>query len=144
MQCELCGREGETVPALIEGVELNACAACARHGQILKKPIFVKIKNAVPAEEPEIEMVSDYALLIKKKREGLGLNQEDFAKMVNEKASTMHSIESGHLKPDMKLAEKLRKTFGLRLVEEVKKEKSWAGKAKSSELTIGDLINKKK
>jgi len=142
MQCEVCGRETETVPTLIEGVELNACPACAKHGQVLKRPVFAPAKKKVEIEEPELRIVPNYGQLIKSKREGLGLNQEDFAKMINEKASTMHSIECGHLKPDIKLAEKLRKTFGLNLIEDIKKEKVKIEKSKIPGFTLGDFLKK--
>jgi len=142
MQCEMCGREAETVPALIEGVELQACAACARHGQILNKPVFVQPKKKIVIAEPELRIVPNYAQLIKRKREELGLVQEDFAKMVKEKASTMHSIESGRIKPDLQLAQKLKKAFGLNLIEEIKNEKVKTDKLKTNGFTFGDFIKK--
>jgi len=143
MQCELCGKESKIVPALIEGVELNACPNCAKHGQILKKPNLVKKKARDSAEGPEKIIVKDYSKLIKTKREQLGMTQEEFAKSVNEKLSTMNNIESGNLKPTIALAEKLKRKYGLKLVEELKKAQVKVEKSKTGGFTLGDFIKKK-
>lgn len=141
MQCELCGKEGETKAVLIEGIEMSVCGTCERHGQILRKPIFVE-KSRRAVEEPEKIVVSEYARIIKQKREALGLKQEEFAKLLNEKTSTMISIESGNIKPTLNLCEKLKKKFGLKLIEEIKNTKIKLEKPKSEGLTIGDLLKK--
>ena len=54
---------------------------------------------------------------IRNKRDELGLKQEDFAKMLNEKESIIHKLETGEFKPSLKLAKKLEKKFGLKLIE---------------------------
>jgi len=141
-QCELCGREGEIVSALIENVELNACLNCAKHGQILRKPVLIKKEKKIQAEEIEESLVSNFAGLIKRKREQLGLNQEDFAKMLNEKLSVLHNIENGSFRPGIAVARKFEKILGIRLVEEIKRQKISTEKIKSSGFTIGDLLRK--
>lgn len=141
MQCELCGRKEAEFSALIEGVELQVCESCAKHGQILKKPVFVG-KKKINAEEPEFVIVDNFAEIIKRKRESMGFNQEDFAKKVNQKLSLMQNIESGHIKPTIEVAKKLEKILGIKLVKELKFEKISLGKKSEEGFTIGDLIKK--
>ena len=138
MQCELCGRKEAEFSALIEGVELQVCASCSKHGQILKKPVFAENKKT-KSEEPELVIVENYAQLIKNKREELNLTQEDFSKKVNQKLSFMQNIESGHTKPTIEVARKLEKALGIKLIKEFKFEKI-SPRAKTETLTIGDLI----
>jgi uncharacterized protein (TIGR00270 family) len=141
--CEMCGRQEAALYALVEGVELHVCQHCAKHGQILKKPIFAEMpKKKIIIDDTEIMVVPDYAKLIKEKREDLGLMQEDFAKMLNEKLSTFQSIESGHLKPDLKFAEKMKRMFGLILVKEIKNADIKIEKSKTAGFTLGDFIKK--
>ncbi len=142
-QCEMCGRNEAELSALIEDVELKVCQHCSKFGQILKKPTFAEApKKRVVIDGPEIIVVENYAKLIKEKREDLGLMQEDFAKMLNEKLSTFQSIESGHLKPDIKFAEKMKKMFGLILTKEIKKADIKIEKSKTAGFTLGDFIKK--
>ena len=143
MQCELCGKKEAEFSALIEGVELQVCEGCARHGQVLKKPVYEERKQ-FRAEEPELVIVEDYASLIKNKRESMGLNQEDFAKKLNQRLSLMQSIESGHIKPTIEVARKLEKILGIKLIKELKFEKADIGKKSSDLLTIGDIIKNRK
>ncbi len=139
----MCGKEAGTYPVLIEGTELKVCPACAKHGKILKKPqLVVKAKKPV-REEPEKIIIKNYAEIIKRKREDLGLKQEEFAKLVNEKVSVIQSIESGHLKPTLKLAEKLKKQLGITLVEEVAKTNFKKGNSEEPSFTLKDFIKKK-
>ena len=142
MQCELCGRKEAGFSALIEGVELQVCESCAKHGQILKKPVFAGSKKE-EIELPEIAIVDNFAEIIKKKRESIGLNQEDFAKKVNQKLSLMQNIESGHIRPTLEVAKKLEKILGIKLLKVMKPEKITLGKKSEQGLTIGDLIKLK-
>ena len=120
--CDVCGAEGRLVRALIEGTELNVCQNCAKFGKILKAPVMFVKKGAVIKHEQKPEpleiIVPDYSTLIRKKREEMGLTQEDFAKKINEKISVIHNLESGKLEPSIDLARKLERSLGIRLVEE--------------------------
>jgi len=144
MQCELCGRKEAEFSALIEGVELQVCESCAKHGQILKKPVFAEKARKPAEEEPETVVVDNFAELVKRKRESMGLNQEDFSRSVNIKHSLFQNIESGHTKPTLDVAKKLEKIIGMRLTKELKPEKISLGKKSESSFTIGDLIKLKK
>lgn len=82
----MCGSEGKLYQAVIEDAELNVCHECSKFGKV----IGVVKQNEVDKEvlkvskEPKIEImeiiVQDYAEKIRKKRESLGLKQEELAK----------------------------------------------------------------
>ena len=143
--CEMCGSEGETVLALIEGVELNVCSKCAAFGKQIKRPV-VKNGKTRPAKQkkPEKEIIEqvkyDFAKIIRDKREKMGLKQEEFAKFLSEKESIIQKIETGDYTPSLSLARKIEKQLGIVLVEQVEVE-SKELKSDSEQLTIGDMIN---
>jgi uncharacterized protein (TIGR00270 family) len=152
MQCDLCGSEEKLYKARIEGTELNVCKGCAAHGVVLgevKEPAeeVVEKKKVIvkePAEEVIQVIASDFSEKIRRKREELGLNQEDFAKKISEKESVVHKLETGELEPSISLAERLEKMFGIKLVEEYKEARGAIGKGKAEEVTIGDMIKIKR
>lgn len=150
--CDLCGKETELVDAIVEGSMLSICKGCAKFGHVIaiQKPALIEEKpeKKITIEEPEPEeleiIVPDYASKIKQARENLNLKQKQLASEINEKESVIHKLESGHLKPSIKLAKKLESFLNIKLIEEYqepqKKELSFADKS----LTIGDLIKIKK
>ena len=150
INCELCGKKEDLVKALIEGVELNVCQACGKFGKVLAtvkrytpKEQHIMLKKSSPKEKTEL-IVEDYAEIIKKKREQLGLSQKDFANKINEKESLIHNIETGHLEPSLALARKLEKMLGIKLVEAYEAEHEKAKTGKVEGFTLGDFIKVKK
>ena len=148
MNCDMCGKESKLMVALVEGTEMNVCSQCAKFGKIIrrvKEPVIEKKNAAVKEEEPEEEaiqvIVNDYAKIIKDKREQRGMKQEDFAKKINEKESLIHNIESRRFKPGIKLAEKIEKFLGIKLIEEYKEEHIVKKTEPGEGMTIGDMIN---
>ena len=151
--CDMCGKETNLYKALIEGTELQVCKECTKYGKVigtikreikkekkqLKKTIFLPKKEMVQL------IVNDYAKRIKQKREQLKLKQEELAKLISEKESLIHKIESGHFEPSIKLARKLEKFLRIRLIEQHEVEKaSIIGKASTEEFTLGDFVKVKK
>jgi len=134
--------------ALIEGVELNVCAGCSKFGKVIapiKKQIYKEpIKKAVPEEEKIELLIDNYADVIKKKRESLGLTQKDFANKLNEKESIIHKIEVGAFVPTLSLARKLEKLLEVKLIEEYKKEHEPLKRKREEGFTLGDFIKLKK
>jgi putative transcription factor len=160
MQCNMCGKDTELFIATIEGTELEVCKDCAKFGKNVKKikkkehsnynqePISFKKKRTIEEEVMPL-ILSNYSQLIKNAREKKGLKQEEFAKMVNEKASLIHSFESGKLRPSINVAKKLERFLKIKLIEEIKKDESPSFLNEKDEktngnLTIGDLIKIKK
>ncbi|MBT3690928.1 TIGR00270 family protein [Candidatus Woesearchaeota archaeon] len=148
--CEMCGREGELIDAVVEGTMLKVCPVCSKHGKVvtLSKPSFVReIKTFEKREENVEVIVDDYSELIKTAREKKGLKQEELAKDVGERESIIHQIESGKMKPDFKLAKKLNFYLKIELMEKVSridvKKESKDIDFKDETITIGDLLKKK-
>ncbi len=152
----MCGRKAGLVLAEVEGVELNVCPDCARHG-IIKKRIAASsfASSAAPAsfsrqqfiqkEGPEFKVVDNYSSLIRAVREKKGMKQEDFARLLNERESIVAKWESGSLKPGIDTANKVGRVLGINLVEEEQEvaAKMETGK-RGGELTLGDLVKVRK
>ncbi len=152
MQCDMCGKEGELYKAKVEGVEMNVCDRCSKFGKVVKK-VNVEVAEAkkifrreVKAEKEIVEsVVEDCGVKIKKKREKMGLKQEELAQKIAEKESMVHKIESGKMMPSMKLAKKLERFLEIKLVEfEEEEESPIVPKGTGGGLTIGDMIKIKK
>jgi len=149
MQCEMCGRSGEVIGAIVEGTMLKVCSSCSKFGNVIevKKPeIKEEVSRIVPIRHVEtVEMiVEDYFSLVKKAREKRDLKQEEVAKQIAEKESVVQKVESGSLKPSLKLAKKFEQFFKIKLIESYTEEKKKNLDFKSSDLTIGDLLRMKK
>lgn len=146
MICDMCGSPGKMFKTIVEGTELSVCQECSRFGKVvgvieqsIAKPI-AKTKSKEPETEVMELLVEDYAEKIRKKRESLGLNQEEFAKKLNEKESLIQKIESGHFEPSIGLAKRIGKILQLKLVEEYEEKHDAVSKSKTDSFTIGDFI----
>ena len=72
MTCEMCGSEGNTVTAMVEGVELRVCQKCSPFGKIVaKQRLFRKIEVKPKEKGKEIVevIIPNYYVLIREKRE---------------------------------------------------------------------------
>jgi len=152
MNCEICGSEGVLFKTLIEGSELKVCRECSKYGKVIS-PVETETEKKQRKEYrvttfPEKELVQvivqDYPEKIRKKREELGLKQEEFAKKINEKESMIHKIETGQFEPGIMLARKIEKFLRISLVEQYEEEHKTPEKSKTTTFTIGDLIKIKK
>lgn len=150
INCDLCGKIDEELNrALIEGVELNVCSNCSKFGKVLcpsRKEFLKESKRAkIEPKEEKIELIVDnYAEIIKRKRELIGLAQKDFANKINEKESTVHKIETGALEPSSALAKKLEKALGIKLIEEHLEKHEAFKKSKAEGFKLGDFIKVRK
>ncbi|MBI2650483.1 TIGR00270 family protein [Candidatus Woesearchaeota archaeon] len=154
INCDLCGKASESLNrTLIEGVELDVCSECSRFGKIIspvrrlspKEQHKQFLRKSEPQKEEKIELlVENYAEIIKKKRESMGLTQKEFASRVNEKESAMHKIETGMFNPTLPLAKKLEKALGIKIVEEHEERHEKPSKSRMMGFTLGDFIKIKK
>ena len=149
MQCEMCGREGELIKVIVEGTMLSVCNKCSKFGNVIevKKPVVKEEVRRIVSIEPVEEMeriVDDCSEKVKKAREKLGLKQEELAKQIAEKESVVHKVETGSLKPNLKLAKKFGQFLKINLIEKYKEEKKRNLDFRDSDLTIGDLVKMKK
>ena len=149
VSCEMCGNIAELYKAIIEGTELNVCESCARFGKVIGKvsfPVDKTVRKAGLKEAPEIveSVVPDFAERIKRRRQELGLRQDEFGKLVSVKESLVHKIETGQFEPTMETARKLEKVLKIKLVETYEEEGLAKDSPKTSQFTIGDAVKVKK
>lgn len=152
MKCDMCGSEGRLYKAIIEGAQLNVCHECSKFGKVIgiieQKASCQEKTRQNEAQEPQKEVmdivIGDYAEKIKRKREQLGLKQEEFAKKINEKESLIQNIESGRYEPPIGLAKKIQGFLKIRLVEEHEEMHEMKKETKTNAFTIGDFIKIKK
>ncbi len=141
--CELCGKEDNLVAAFIEGVKLNVCSNCSKHGRVLEeRKVIKKIENKIHKEEDIDTVLNDYSFLIKKARENKDLNHHDLALKLNEKESTIAKIEQGNLKPSIELARKFERFFNIKLITKERISEAPTLKSKDTSLTVGDFLKK--
>lgn len=151
----MCGKPAEDLArTLIEGVELEVCRDCSKFGKVIanvRRPSakeqgkqWIK-KQALQQKEEKIELiVEDYAELVKKKRESMGLSQKDFAVKINEKESLIHKIETGAFEPPIALAKKLEKILHVKLIEGHDEKFVNSRSGRDMGFTLGDFIKLKK
>ena len=153
LNCDMCGKEGQLFDTNIEGSVLVVCDSCTKFGTVLRKhaeekytPKYVETKKREEESKPVNIIVSNYASLIKKAREKRNLNQEDFAKLLQERVSLIQHLESGRLEPSIDLAEKIEKQLKIKLIEIYREPVLTESSTKINRgpLTIGDLIKFKK
>jgi putative transcription factor len=166
-ECEICGGIiwGKGVNVMIEGAKITVCQSCAQYGIKIQenKPHFSqkRIISSKPVKKPKnqpydktpfenFEIVNDFAQKINNIRNKLKLNQDEFAKKLNEKPSLLKRIETGKVEPTIQLAKKIEKVYGITLIKEVDTiEASFSDSKylkKTSGSSLGDMafIKKKK
>lgn len=158
MQCEICGKVTDVhvqlKEVLIEGVAMKVCAKCESLGTPVNRnrsfsggfqpKRSTHSEKLIPQEEEEISLKPDYGSIIKKKREELGVKQEALAKMISEKESMVHKIESTSPVINVNIARKIEKILKIKILEEGGDSAGVSEKHRSDgSLTLGDLIMKK-
>lgn len=141
--CEMCGRNAALARALVEGTEMDVCAACGRHGQVLRRPKAPQKRKPQAKPETVEVVVGDCAQKIRRAREKRGVSQKDFARSLNEKESVIHKLENGSFRPSLSLARKLEKLLGVTLVEEETSAPVTTKQKGAGPLTIGDILKAK-
>jgi uncharacterized protein (TIGR00270 family) len=151
--CEMCGKKGDLFKTEIEGIILNVCVSCSKHGKVLKKPVvFQKTnfkksgKELEKSLEKEEFLVFDFGKKIRKKREDLQKTQKEFADLLNEKESIVQKMENGSFEPPLPTARRFEKILKIKLVDSdfISASKVDRVKSSSEAFTIGDVISKKK
>jgi uncharacterized protein (TIGR00270 family) len=154
MQCDLCGKEAALVLAEIEGSRVRACPSCAAYGKVVgqvvappKRPLKGSAPGPLKASNTHKETIlmvrPDAGALIKAAREKRNLPQADLARLLNEKASVIHNVETGHGTLSLDLARKFERALRVRLVESYTEDGSATGAKDAEGLTIGDLLSPK-
>ncbi|MFA5929842.1 MAG: multiprotein bridging factor aMBF1 [Candidatus Micrarchaeia archaeon] len=142
MECEICGAEGAGYIVLVEGAKLNVCQDCSGAGKLLRAPQPARDPDAQPARgRKEMEVVDGFGGIIAAARKKMGLPLEVLAERINEKHSFLERVEHEKTLPDEKLAHKLEKELGIKLLQEVSSGvavnvKDGQGKG----MTLGDIL----
>ncbi len=152
MQCDMCGKEeNRLLKTVVESTDMNLCRDCSSYGKVIgdvKEQSPEKKKKKEDVKEPEeevIEIISDnFNEKIRKKRESMGLKQEEFAKQINEKESVVHKWETGELTPGIERAKELEKKLDLDIIEEFVEKHKKNSPGKTEAVTIGDIIKVRK
>jgi uncharacterized protein (TIGR00270 family) len=152
MDCEMCGKVA-TAKAKIEGVDMAVCGSCARYGTAVRqlpqqsKPTRPAVRSEPLPREEIVETVRpDTPKILRRHRESLKLNQEQFAAKLQIRASTYNHYESGTSLPDITMARKIEHVIKTPLVVHMK---MGAAPAKAEEgeargLQLGDFLKKKR
>lgn len=159
MRCEICGKsiEGRPLRTKIDGSVMEVCEDCSKFGRIQKAPpkpkSILRKKSKQPnkntkqrrRDEPTEELVEDYNIIIRSKREAKGWSREDLGKKIYEKVSVINRLESGKMVPDLKLAKKLENILKITLIEKLEDlDLESFKKSSSSGPTLGDIVKIKK
>ncbi len=151
MKCEMCGQDAKLKKVKVEGAVLKLCKNCQDTGEVISAPRKVKnrFKKKKKRRKPRSQrkhLVKDFDKKVKAKRESEEMSIEDLSEQMKVKESVVHRIESGKLKPDEKLAKKIKKVLGIQLYQqesqldyETRKKEN-----KHSKATIGDIAKVKK
>ncbi|MCX8194926.1 MAG: multiprotein bridging factor aMBF1, partial [Candidatus Micrarchaeota archaeon] len=141
-ECEICGAEGAGYIILVEGAKLHVCEECSGAGKILRAPAPPPASKKSPPEsiKAEMEVVEGYGKLIAEARKRLGLPVEVLAERINEKVSFLERIEHEKTLPDERVARKLEKELGIRLLQPAAIGGSAAGGSSQGGVTLGDII----
>ncbi len=153
-ECQICGREAFD-EAMLEGARVFLCPACLKYGKPIERHPIAKASFSLPSQKPslplrirEFRVVDDYAGLVVNAREKTGLTRQQLARQLFIMQNVLERIEHGHLRPDLKTAEKLEKALGIRLVEEEgagSKENEPEKKAgENRDATLADSASQKK
>ncbi len=144
MDCELCGRPNANAIAIVEGVQMNVCEKCEKHGKVISKSYDEDKKPKQQISKKEIELVDDYADRIKDARNKKGMTIRQLAAAVAEKESYMDRIEKEETTPTESTARKLEKFLNIKLLHEVELSANKNVLKRNDAITLGDIIEIKK
>ncbi len=163
MLCEMCGKNvPQTREVMVGRARLSVCANCAKFGEstgtsstsrpgapVTQSVIDQRLEKRerrmqskdIYAGSTTIEIVDDYGGVIRRARESKGMDQKEFANLIQEKQGTLAKIEANNLVPDDKIVKKIEKALDIKLTEAVSSGGSMGG-AHSNTMTLGNFIRK--
>jgi len=161
LRCEVCGHRivGKPYRATIEGAKMIVCAKCVKLSSAswelpfpkrMKRPVKlfapkVLTKKQPPEPTQELELVDDFSLRVRQRREKLRLSQEDLGRKIGEKISVLRKIESGKMTPNHKVASKLEHMLRVKLLVPISEPKvSSAHLLQPPTVTLGEVAHMKR
>ncbi|MGP6207588.1 multiprotein bridging factor aMBF1 [Cuniculiplasma sp. SKW3] len=143
MECEMCGSKVDKLRKIkVDGAILSVCQKCERFGtpveslrvyedplpknqmstNVQVKPVIinrkVNRKKGIDKDIESLEIVPDYAEIIRLAREKTGMSQDEMADKLREKRTVISAIERGGIKPDIKTARKIENLLKIKILEE--------------------------
>ena len=88
-------------------------------------------------------LIDDYGEVIKQARKAKGLSLEEFAQLINEKASIIQKLEKSEFNPPESLVVKIERKLEISLKEEVAPP-IFTGTTSKKDTTLGDVVKLKK
>lgn len=143
MECEICGSGEAEYLIQVEGAKLNVCADCSGSGKLIRGPqarSFPGPESSPARAREEIEVVDGYGSVIAAGRKRLGLPIEVLAERINEKLSFLERVEHEKTLPDEKIARKLEKELGIKLLQSVAIAEGPPAGASKGGVTLGDIL----
>ncbi|NHJ03426.1 MAG: TIGR00270 family protein [Candidatus Heimdallarchaeota archaeon] len=89
------------------------------------------------------DLIDNYGEVIKEARKSKGLSLEDFAQLINEKASLLQKIEKSEFNPPDDLVTKIERKLDISLKEEIAAP-VYTGISSKKDTTLGDVVKLKK
>lgn len=141
MECEICGADGADYLIQVEGAKLFVCHACSGSGKLVRGPAPKSAPAEARAGRREYEVMDGYGSIIIEARKRMGLPLEVLAERINEKHSFLERVEHEKTLPDERLARKLEKELGIKLLQEVSSGAAVDVKSRQEGgVTLGDII----
>lgn len=163
MICEMCGKDvPQTREVIVDGARLSVCASCSKFGEmsgsssasrpgapVTQSVIDQRLERRerrmqsrdIYAGTTTVEIVDDYGGVIRRAREARGMDQKEFANLIQEKQGILAKVESNSLIPDDKLVRKIEKALDIKLTEAVQAGGTVGG-GRSDKMTLGNFIRK--
>ncbi|NPA23269.1 MAG: TIGR00270 family protein [Crenarchaeota archaeon] len=100
------------------------------------------VQSKIGVRPERFEVVENYAELVRKARQSIGITREELARLVGVKESIIRRIEEGQLMPDVELARRLEKVLRIKLLVPAEETGEVIGRrgGGAGELTLGDII----
>ncbi len=139
----MCGSRVEKLKKIkVDGAILSVCPKCERFGTPLEnmrvydvpspnvqggvnipvKPVIMNRKvirkKSSDKDIESLEIVPDFAEIIRLAREKTGMTQDEMADKLREKRTLISAIERGGIKPDIKTARKIENLLKVKILEE--------------------------
>lgn len=147
-ECELCGRSTKDVYVLnVEGVELRACASCAKGKKVVRTELEAGTKkksvaaSTRPLKDEEKPLIENYGAVIRRARESMKIPIKVLAEMLNEKEHYLVRVEEQETEPNIVLTRKLEKELKIKLTEESLGETVAYKPKKSDTATLGEFAD---